>query len=173
MLYALTVGGGSNCRRHASHLKAGATGQHQLGGVGESGLDSQGEKFGSQCIVVHRRQASRGDRWESSHGGRRPTGLDDGVGEPRWGWARAKSSSTVFRRRHQTGFDLAITRRVSEQAGAGCRQRRCWNVRAHGGGFARRAGTAAEYFPFRRADGGCQTVLAQKHPVRITVILQQ
>ncbi len=57
------------------------------------------EKFGSQCIVVSidaRRVAP--DRWEVfSHGGRRPTGLDaDGT---------------------KAGFDLAITRRISEAVG--------------------------------------------------------
>src|SRR6266446_2474644 len=79
------------------------------------------EKFGSQCIVVSidaRRVAP--DRWEVfSHGGRRPTGLDAVA------WAQRAVSlgageivlNSIDADGTKAGFDLAITRRISEEVG--------------------------------------------------------
>jgi imidazole glycerol-phosphate synthase subunit HisF len=79
------------------------------------------EKFGSQCIVVSidaRKVAP--DKWEVfSHGGRKATGLD--VVE----WARRAASlgsgeivlNSIDADGTRAGFDLVITRRVSESVG--------------------------------------------------------
>src|SRR5229473_91625 len=79
------------------------------------------EKFGSQCIVVSidaRRVAP--DRWEVfSHGGRRPTGWDAVA------WAQRAVSlgageivlNSIDADGTKAGFDLAITRRISEAVG--------------------------------------------------------
>ncbi len=79
------------------------------------------EKFGSQCIVVSidaKRVAP--DRWEVfSHGGRRATGLDA------VDWARRAVSlgagelvlNSIDADGTRAGFDLAITRRISETVG--------------------------------------------------------
>jgi cyclase len=79
------------------------------------------EKFGSQCIVVSidaRKVAP--DRWEVfSHGGRKPTGRDAVA------WAREAVSlgsgeivlNSIDADGTKTGFDLVITRRVSEAVG--------------------------------------------------------
>src|SRR5213593_4444457 len=79
------------------------------------------EKFGSQCIVVSidaKRVAA--DRWEVfSHGGRKATGLE--VVE----WARRAVSlgageivlNSVDADGTKAGFDLVITRRISEAVG--------------------------------------------------------
>ncbi|HEV2319450.1 MAG TPA: imidazole glycerol phosphate synthase subunit HisF [Verrucomicrobiae bacterium] len=76
------------------------------------------EKFGSQCIVVSidaKRVAS--DRWEVfSHGGRNPTGLDA------VDWARKAVAlgageivlNSIDADGTKAGFDLVVTRRVSE-----------------------------------------------------------
>jgi cyclase len=76
------------------------------------------EKFGSQCIVVSI-DAKRGapDKWEVfSHGGRKPTGLDAVE------WAKRAVSlgageivlNSIDADGTKAGFDLAITRRISE-----------------------------------------------------------
>lgn len=79
------------------------------------------EKFGSQCIVVSidaKRVAP--DKWEVfSHGGRKSTGLDA------VDWARQAVSlgageivlNSIDADGTKAGFDLAITRRVSESVG--------------------------------------------------------
>jgi cyclase len=79
------------------------------------------EKFGSQCIVVSidaKRVAP--DKWEVfSHGGRKPTGLD--VAD----WARKAVAlgageivlNSIDADGTRAGFDLAITRRISESVG--------------------------------------------------------
>ncbi len=79
------------------------------------------EKFGSQCIVVSidaKRTAP--DRWEVfSHGGRKSTGLDAVE------WARRAVSlgageivlNSIDADGTKAGFDLVITRRVSESVG--------------------------------------------------------
>jgi len=76
------------------------------------------EKFGSQCIVVSidARKAAP-DRWEVfSHGGRKPTGLDAVH------WAKRAVSlgageivlNSIDADGTKAGFDLVITRRISE-----------------------------------------------------------
>jgi imidazole glycerol-phosphate synthase subunit HisF len=79
------------------------------------------EKFGSQCIVVSidaKRVGS--DRWEVfSHGGRKPTGLEAVA------WARRAVAlgageivlNSIDADGTKAGFDLLITRRVSESVG--------------------------------------------------------
>jgi imidazole glycerol-phosphate synthase subunit HisF len=79
------------------------------------------EKFGSQCIVVSidAKQTGR-DQWQVfSHGGRHPTGLD--VVE----WARRAVAlgagelvlNSIDADGTKAGFDIEITRRVSESVG--------------------------------------------------------
>jgi cyclase len=79
------------------------------------------EKFGSQCIVVSidaRKVTS--DRWDVfSHGGRKPTGLDAVE------WAQRAVSlgageivlNSIDADGTKAGFDLLITRRISEAVG--------------------------------------------------------
>ena len=79
------------------------------------------EKFGSQCIVVSidcKKVAL--DKWEVfSHGGRKPTGLDA------LEWARRAVSlgageivlNSIDADGTKAGFDLVITRRISESVG--------------------------------------------------------
>jgi cyclase len=78
------------------------------------------ERFGSQCIVVAidaKRVASDPDRWEIfTHGGRKPTGIDAVE------WARKRVEfgageillTSMDRDGTKVGFDLALTRAVSE-----------------------------------------------------------
>jgi imidazole glycerol-phosphate synthase subunit HisF len=76
------------------------------------------EKFGSQCIVVSiDARKVESDRWDVfSHGGRKPTGLDA------VGWARRAVElgageivlNSIDADGTKEGFDLEITRRVSE-----------------------------------------------------------
>jgi cyclase len=79
------------------------------------------EKFGSQCIVVSidARKAAP-DHWEVfSHGGRKPTGLDAVQ------WAKRAVSlgageivlNSIDADGTKAGFDLVITRRISESVG--------------------------------------------------------
>jgi cyclase len=79
------------------------------------------EKFGSQCIVVSI-DAKRvtPDRWEVfSHGGRKPTGLETVE------WAKRAVAlgageivlNSIDADGTKAGFDLVITRRVSEAVG--------------------------------------------------------
>jgi imidazole glycerol-phosphate synthase subunit HisF len=79
------------------------------------------EKFGSQCIVVSldARRVAPG-RWEIfSHGGRKPTGRDAVV------WATEAVAlgageivlNSIDADGTRAGFDLEITRQVSEQVG--------------------------------------------------------
>jgi len=79
------------------------------------------EKFGSQCIVVSvdcKKVAP--DKWEVfSHGGRKPTGLDAVE------WAKRAVSfgageivlNSIDADGTKAGFDLVITRRISESVG--------------------------------------------------------
>jgi imidazole glycerol-phosphate synthase subunit HisF len=79
------------------------------------------EKFGSQCIVVSIDAKKVGpDRWEVfSHGGRKPTGLDAVE------WAQRAVSlgageivlNSIDADGTKEGFDLVITRRISEAVG--------------------------------------------------------
>ncbi|MDX1950904.1 MAG: imidazole glycerol phosphate synthase subunit HisF [Verrucomicrobiota bacterium] len=117
----LTVGGGiRTVEDMGALLKAGA----DKTSINSSALDNpdlirQGaEKFGSQCIVVSIDARKTGpDRWEVfSHGGRKATGLDAlewaekavrlGAGEIVLNSIDADGT--------KKGFDLVITRRVSE-----------------------------------------------------------
>jgi imidazole glycerol-phosphate synthase subunit HisF len=80
------------------------------------------DKFGSQCIVVaidakKTSHAGEPDRWEVfTHGGRRPTGLDAVA------WARRMEANgageilltSMDRDGMKTGFDLALTRAISD-----------------------------------------------------------
>jgi len=79
------------------------------------------EKFGSQCIVVSldAKQVAP-EKWEVfSHGGRKPTGLDAVE------WARRAVAlgageivlNSIDADGTKAGFDLAITRRISEAVG--------------------------------------------------------
>src|ERR1051326_5481008 len=79
------------------------------------------EKFGSQCIVVSI-DAKRigGQRWEVfSHGGRRPTGLEAVEWAKRGGGLGAGEIvlNSIDADGTKAGFDLAITRSVSEAVG--------------------------------------------------------
>src|SRR5512135_1682795 len=79
------------------------------------------EKFGSQCIVVSIDAKKTGpDIWEVfSHGGRKPTGLDAVE------WAKQSVSlgageivlNSIDADGTKAGFDLEITRRISETVG--------------------------------------------------------
>jgi cyclase len=81
------------------------------------------EKFGSQCIVVSidaKRVAPGGDKWGVfSHGGRKDTGLDAVE------WAKKAVSlgageivlNSIDADGTKAGFDLVITRRISESVG--------------------------------------------------------
>jgi imidazole glycerol-phosphate synthase subunit HisF len=79
------------------------------------------EKFGSQCIVVSMDAKRVGpEKWEIfSHGGRKPTGLDAVE------WANRAVSlgageivlNSIDADGTKAGFDLVITRRVSESVG--------------------------------------------------------
>jgi cyclase len=84
-------------------------------------IRSGAEKFGSQCIVVSldARRVEPG-RWEVfSHGGRKPTGRDAVA------WAREAVGlgageivlNSIDADGTRAGFDLEITRRVSEEVG--------------------------------------------------------
>jgi imidazole glycerol-phosphate synthase subunit HisF len=79
------------------------------------------EKFGSQCIVVSIDARRTGpDRWEVfSHGGRKPTGLDAVA------WAERAVGlgageivlNSIDADGTKAGYDLTITRRISEAVG--------------------------------------------------------
>jgi cyclase len=79
------------------------------------------EKFGSQCIVVSiDAKKTAPDKWEVfSHGGRKPTGLDAVE------WAKRSVSlgageivlNSIDADGTKAGFDLVITRRISESVG--------------------------------------------------------
>jgi cyclase len=84
-------------------------------------ISAGAERFGSQCIVVSidaKRVAP--DRWEVfSHGGRKETGLDAVA------WARQACErgageivlNSIDSDGTKAGYDLAITRRISEEVG--------------------------------------------------------
>ena len=120
----LTVGGGLRAVEdmHAM-LKAGA----DKISINSSALANPdliragAEKFGSQCIVVSidAKQVAP-ERWEVfSHGGRKPTGLDAVQ------WAKRAVSlgageivlNSIDADGTKAGFDLVITRRISESVG--------------------------------------------------------
>ncbi len=117
----LTVGGGiRTVEEMGVMLKAGA----DKVSINSSALASPdliragAEKFGSQCIVVSIDCKRVGpDRWEVlSHGGRRPTGLEAVA------WAQRAVAlgageivlNSIDADGTKAGFDLVVTRRVSE-----------------------------------------------------------
>jgi len=120
----LTVGGGIRTVEDMhTMLKAGADKTSiNSSALANPELIRQGaEKFGSQCIVVSidaKRVAS--DRWEVfSHGGRKATGLDAVE------WAKKAVAlgageivlNSIDADGTKAGFDLVITRRISESVG--------------------------------------------------------
>jgi cyclase len=120
----LTVGGGirSVADMHAM-LKAGADKTSiNSSALATPDLITRGaEKFGSQCIVVSIDAKKTGpDQWSVfSHGGRRATGLDAVA------WAKKAVAlgageivlNSIDADGTKAGFDLLITRRVSEAVG--------------------------------------------------------
>ena len=120
----LTVGGGiKSVDDMFQMLRAGADKTSiNSSALANPGLIRQGaEKFGSQCIVVSidcKKVAP--DIWEVfSHGGRKPTGLDTVE------WAKHAVSlgageivlNSIDADGTKAGFDLVITRRISESVG--------------------------------------------------------
>src|SRR5262252_1081006 len=79
------------------------------------------EKFGSQCVVVSiDAKMVAPDRWEVfSHGGRKPTGLDavEWAGRAVGLGAGEIVLNSIDADGTKAGFDLAITRRISESVG--------------------------------------------------------
>ncbi len=120
----LTVGGGIRSVDDIyAMLRAGADKiSINSAALSDPGLIRAGaEKFGSQCIVVSldARRVAPG-KWEIfSHGGRKPTGRDAVV------WAREAVAlgageivlNSIDADGTRAGFDLEITRQVSEQVG--------------------------------------------------------
>jgi cyclase len=120
----LTVGGGiRSVEDMRAMLRAGADKTSiNSSALAMPDLIRQGaEKFGSQCIVVSIDAKKVGlDRWEVfSHGGRKPTGLDAVE------WAKRAAAlgageivlNSIDADGTKAGFDLEITRRVSESVG--------------------------------------------------------
>jgi cyclase len=107
--------------RHADHAARGCgQGQHQFLRARDL-IRAGAEKFGSQCIVVSIDAKKTGpDQWEVfSHGGRQATGLEAVA------WARRAVSlgageivlNSIDADGTKAGFDLIITRRISEAVG--------------------------------------------------------
>jgi imidazole glycerol-phosphate synthase subunit HisF len=120
----LTVGGGLRSVEDIyAMLRAGAdkTSLNSSALANPELIRAGAEKFGSQCIVVSIDARKAGpDRWEVfSHGGRRATGLDAVQ------WAERAVSlgageivlNSIDADGTRAGFDLVITRRVSEAVG--------------------------------------------------------
>jgi cyclase len=120
----LTVGGGiRSVEDMRAMLKAGADKTSiNSSALADPGLITRGaEKFGSQCVVVSIDAKRTGpDQWTVfSHGGRRSTGLDAVE------WAQRAVSlgageivlNSIDADGTRAGFDLVITRRVSEAVG--------------------------------------------------------
>ena len=120
----LTVGGGiRSVEDMRAMLKAGAdkTSINSSALACPELITRGAEKFGSQCVVVSIDAKKTGpDQWTVfSHGGRRPTGLDAVE------WAQKAVSlgageivlNSIDADGTKAGFDLVITRRVSEAVG--------------------------------------------------------
>src|SRR4029079_6547815 len=120
----LTVGGGIRAGAEMQRLlKAGADKiSINSSALATPDLIREGaEKFGSQCIVVSiDAKKVAPDRWEVfSHGGRKPTGLEAVA------WAQRAVAlgageivlNSIDADGTKAGFDLVITRRVSESVG--------------------------------------------------------
>jgi cyclase len=120
----LTVGGGiRSVADMSAMLKAGADKVSiNSSAIADPDLIRAGaEKFGSQCIVVSIDARRTGEnQWNVfSHGGRKPTGLDTVA------WARRAVElgageivlNSIDADGTRAGFDIAITRRISEAVG--------------------------------------------------------
>lgn len=120
----LTVGGGiKSVEDMHAMLKAGAdkTSINSSALANPNLIREGAEKFGSQCIVVSiDAKKVAPDRWEVfSHGGRKATGMDAVE------WAKKAVSlgageivlNSIDADGTKAGFDLVITRRVSESVG--------------------------------------------------------
>jgi imidazole glycerol-phosphate synthase subunit HisF len=120
----LTVGGGIRTVEdmHAM-LKAGAD-KISINSAALASPDvirAGAEKFGSQCIVVSiDAKKVAADRWEVfSHGGRKPTGLD----AIEWAMRAVTSGAgeivlnSIDADGTKAGYDLVVTRRISESVG--------------------------------------------------------
>lgn len=120
----LTVGGGIRTVEDMhTMLKAGADkiSINSAALVSPDLIRAGAEKFGSQCIVVSiDAKKVAADRWEVfSHGGRKPTGLDAIE------WAMRAVSlgageivlNSIDADGTKAGYDLVITRRISESVG--------------------------------------------------------
>jgi len=120
----LTVGGGiKSVDDMFTMLRAGADKiSINSSALANPELIQQGaEKFGSQCIVVSiDAKKTAPDKWEVfSHGGRKPTGLDA------IDWAKKAVAlgageivlNSIDADGTKAGFDLVITRRISESVG--------------------------------------------------------
>ena len=120
----LTVGGGIRTVEDMhTMLKAGADkiSINSAALASPNVIRAGAEKFGSQCIVVSiDAKKVAADRWEVfSHGGRKPTGLDAVQ------WAMRAVSlgageivlNSIDADGTKAGYDLLITRRVSESVG--------------------------------------------------------
>jgi cyclase len=120
----LTVGGGiKSVEDMHAMLKAGAdkTSINSSALANPNLIREGAEKFGSQCIVVSiDAKKVAPDRWEVfSHGGRKATGLDA------VDWAKKAVSlgageivlNSIDADGTKAGFDLVITRRISEAVG--------------------------------------------------------
>jgi len=120
----LTVGGGiRSVEDMRAMLKAGAdkTSINSSALANPELITRGAEKFGSQCIVVSIDAKKTGpDQWSVfSHGGRRPTGLDAVA------WAKKAVLlgageivlNSIDADGTKAGFDLVITRRVSQAVG--------------------------------------------------------
>jgi len=120
----LTVGGGlKSVEDMHAMLKAGAdkTSINSSALANPNLIREGAEKFGSQCIVVSiDAKKVAADRWEVfSHGGRKATGLDAVE------WAQKAVSlgageivlNSIDADGTKAGFDLVITRRISEAVG--------------------------------------------------------
>ncbi|MEK7684376.1 MAG: imidazole glycerol phosphate synthase subunit HisF [Verrucomicrobiota bacterium] len=120
----LTVGGGIRSVSDMSAMLKGGADKISINSAALANPDlirAGAEKFGSQCIVVSidaKRVAS--DRWEVfSHGGRKPTGLEAVA----WAQQAVQLGSgeivlnSIDADGTKAGFDLVITRRISESVG--------------------------------------------------------
>ena len=119
----LTVGGGINKLEDIRKLlKAGADKVSiNTGAVNRPDFVREAAKmFGSQCIVVAIDAKRAGDRWEVfTHGGRNPTGMDA------YEWAAQMENygageillTSMDRDGTKAGYDLELTRAISERAG--------------------------------------------------------
>jgi cyclase len=119
----LTVGGGINKTEDIrALLKAGADKVSiNTGAVNRPEfVRDAAQMFGSQCIVVAIDAKRVGDRWEVfTHGGRNPTGIDalEWAGRMEKYGAGEILLTSMDRDGTKAGYDLALTRAVSDRVG--------------------------------------------------------